>query len=75
MHAAPPSRPAPPPAAPAGPLSFADKLNAIKKELELPAGMPMAGAISAANKAMGMAPQGALPAQVDSLYEVICGGS
>ena len=33
--------------------------------------MPMAGAISVANKAMGMAPEGALPAQVDRLYEVM----
>ena len=52
-------------------MSLTDKVQLIKTELVLAPGMPMAAAIAAANEQMGVAGEGALPAQADHLLAVM----
>lgn len=78
-HARTSPRPPPPAAAssngqtavPATSLSLAEKIALIKAELVLPAGLPMAAALNAANEQMGIDPLGALPQQADRLLSIM----
>ena len=58
-------------AVPATSLSLAEKIALIKAELVLPAGLPMAAALNAANEQMGIDPLGALPQQADRLLSIM----
>ena len=54
---------APTPAASGAP-TLADRVRALSLELGLPTGLPLAAAVDAANRAVGLAPVGSLMAQV-----------
>ena len=67
----PPQQPAQSASAAIAALSLAEKVSLIKAELVLPAGMPMAAAVAAANSQMGLSANGPLPSQADQLLAIM----